>query len=244
MDIQNIKKQLSAAYPYRVELHAHSKPASSCSQVPAVKLVENFKAAGYDAVTLTNHFSHRVLITYYKTEDKRTACEMYLEDYRKAKEAGERLGIQVYLGAELRFEPENNNDYLLFGIDEEMIYRAYDYMDTDLETFVTKGKSDRSVLVQAHPFRDNMARMEPRLLDGLEVFNMHPGHNSRVVLAQQFAGGYQLKLKTIGTDYHYEGHENLCAARFPALPADSFALAQALKSGDYLMEIGENLILP
>ena len=103
-----------------------------------------------------------------------------------------------------------------------------------------------SVLIQAHPMRNGMETVDPALLDGFEVFNMHPGHNSRVGLASAYAKENRHFLVIAGSDFHHpnRNHEGLAAIRTTYLPEDSFALAKLLKDGDYLLEIGrENFVL-
>lgn len=238
-----VKEQLLRSYPYRVELHAHTSPASGCGRVPGDRLAENYKAAGYDAVVITNHFGRGTLVDHYQAKNKQESLDKYLADYYLAGATGEKIGIKIYLGAEIRFESVNDNDYLLYGMDEQLLSNAYDYIDASPEKYYTEGKDPRTLFVQAHPFRDNMTRLPPEYLDGFEVFNMHPGHNSRIAFAARYARENGLGLKTIGTDYHYEEYENLCAARFPVLPENSFELAGLLRSGDFIGEIGDNLIL-
>ena len=180
---------------------------------------------------------------YYQVADKKSALEQYLSDYHRALEAGEKIGIKVYLGAELRWEHLSDNDYLLLGVDEAMLSDVFDYMKGDAATFVRDCKSEKSFFLQAHPFRDGLTRLNPALLDGIEAFNLHPGHNSRIALASQFADAHHL-IKTIGTDFHHEGHHNLCATRMKILPDDSFALAAELKKNDFIAEISGSLLLP
>lgn len=237
------KKQLLADYPCRVELHAHTSPGSRCACVPVDDVIRIFADAGYDGIAITNHFFTEIFQTYYNTTDKQQTLERYLSDYYAAREAGEKYGIRVYLGAELRWDRVNNNDYLIYGIDEAMLGDIYDFIAATPEEFVRACKSEKSVFIQAHPFRKGLTRLDPSLLDGIEAFNLHPGHNGAVALASQYADAHHL-MKTAGTDYHHEGHHGISATRFATLPADSFELAAALKKNDFLIEIGESLLLP
>lgn len=241
--LDQIKKQLLEAYPYRIELHAHTQPASGCARVPGDELARNYKAAGYDAVVITNHFSRGTLIDYYQPRDKADSLARYLADYELAKRTGNEIGIEIYFGAEIRFENVNGNDYLLYGMDEELIGKAFDYIDSTPREFYTRGKDPRTLFIQAHPFRNDMTQLPPEYLDGFEVYNLHPGHNPRTVFAERYARQNGVALKTIGTDYHYRGYEGLCATRCAVLPEDSFALARLLRSGDFIGEIGDDLIL-
>lgn len=103
-----------------------------------------------------------------------------------------------------------------------------------------------SVFVQAHPKRDGMEMVNPALLDGIEVFNMHPHHNSRVGLASLYAKENNISVITAGSDFHHQNvsHEGLAAIRTKYLPDDTFGIAKLLRQGDYLIEIArENIIL-
>ena len=240
MDISTLKNELISHYPYRIELHAHTYPASSCSEFTPNELVENFAKKGYDAILITNHFTSDKIGEMQKNE----GLEWYLNDFEEAKSVGKNLGVKVLLGAELRFK-ENHNDYLLIGVDKEILSTCFDYLGTSLATFRKEVPLNNSVLVQAHPFRNNCTPADPQLLDGVECFNMHHGHNERNALAVKFAKENNIKIKTVGTDYHHPGQEGLSAFRTAKLPNDSFELAAILKSGDYILEISENsLILP
>ena len=234
MGEQIVKKHIFSQYPYRIELHAHTNPASGCSTLTPGQLVEFYAEKGYHGVVLTNHFEPDKLVF---GEEK--AVDMVMGDYEAAKTAAEKYGICVYLGAELRFR-ENINDYLVYGVDEGLLRTFYDYIPTDVVTFRAEVKLDKSVFLQAHPFRSNMVLCDPNLLDGMECMNMHPRHNSAVGLATQYAYEKNLNIKIAGGDCHGMGDQGLAALRTRVLPEDSFELAAILKSGDYVFEIGGN----
>ena len=218
---ENAEKQIKEAYPYRLELHAHTSPASGCSQVKPEDVVTIFHDAGYDGIAITNHF--------YPKPELKDFLEIYRSDYLKALETGNKLGMKVYLGAELRFPSQNNNDYLLSGFELSQLEEMYSYMTGTLENFAENFKTDDMFLLQAHPFRNGMELGFENYLDGVEVFNMHPNHNSRVALAERYARENG-KIATAGTDYHHIGHDNLCATRAAHLP-ETHSLPPAARSG-------------
>ncbi len=243
MQHPELKNQLLEQYRYRVELHAHCSPASPCGDLPAAEVVRIFHDAGYHGMALTNHFFPLLSQQILGEMNREKYLAMYFENYCAACEEGEKLGMPVWLGAELRWSHLGDSDYLIYGVDEPMLREIYDYLDADPEIFVRDCKSEKSFFVQAHPFRANCTPLDASLLDGVEIFNMHPHHNSRVALAAQHYAGKGLSL-TLGTDYHHPGHHGLCATRFAKLPSNSFELAALLKSGDYLFELGDSVILP
>ena len=235
--IQELKQQLLAEYPYPFELHAHSNPASGCSELPPAELAERCKNAGADGIVLTNH-----AIWWMKETPKEEWCAQYLKDYREAKEAGEKLGVKVLLGFEIRFM-DSENDYLVYGFDEDFIPTVYDWMDKTAQEFYDTFHSDDKLILQAHPDRNNMVEMDRSCVDGYEVFNLPPGHNSRVALAarlHQKNGGVAIG----GTDFHHRGHEGCLFTCFAELPQDGKDLVRLLRSRNYILMTSDKVILP
>lgn len=228
-----IKDSLSSIYPFRIELHAHTNPVSGCSEIPPEELVRIYSEKGIHGIVITNH-----MIPSLVNKEKEEAISWYLSDYERAKKAAAKYGISVFLGAELRFS-ENINDYLLYGADTEILKTCYDNLDATVTDFRQQVSLPNSVFLQAHPFRDGMVLCDPDLLDGMECFNLHPNHNSRVGIATRYAYQQGLTIKTAGTDFHHPKHEALALLRTRQMPRDSFQIADILKSGDYIFELGD-----
>lgn len=240
--VNELKEKLLNEYKYRTELHAHTSPASSCSEILPAEMAKTYHEKGFDAVVIANHFYMQMLEDLPKKE----AIRRYLKDYEETKAEAQKYGLNVILATEIRFT-ENNNDYLIYGVDEDVLSMGYDYFEKGIEAFRREVLLPKSVFVQAHPFRNGMIECDPTLLDGIETFNMHPNHNSRVGIAVRYAAENNLKITTAGSDFHHpdRGHEAVSALRTKVIPKDSFHLAEILKSGDYVFEIGENaLVLP
>ncbi len=241
MNLTNLKSELLQTYKYKIELHSHTSPASTCAQVKPRELVEVYKKCGYDAVVIANHFLYN-----YAGRTKEECVAAIMDNYKEAEEYGRKVGLKVYLGAEIRFT-ENINDYLVFGVNKEMLEEIYDRLPQGVEKFRNEYKMPHSVFVQAHPLRDKMEQISPALLDGIELFNMHPGQNPKLPLAVKYQRENNIKIITAGSDFHAagQGHEGLSALRCRQLPEDCFALAELIKSGDYLLEVGkDNILLP
>lgn len=253
MTAKEIKEKLEKEYPYRIEMHAHTTPQSTCGELLPEEVIGLYHKKGYDGVVITNHFMGYVnygeCLTgdYMKGDTKEDKLALYLEAFRRAKAEAEKCGMKAYLGIEIRFAQENNNDYLIYGADEKVVDICYDHLEGTVEEFRKNVKLDKSVFVQAHPFRPGIELVNPELLDGVETFNMHPGHNSGVGFSCRYAKENSVKIKTAGSDFHHKdrNHEAVSALRTRVLPEDSFGLAEILKSGDYVFEIGEDsIVLP
>ncbi len=242
--IVGLKARLSAEYKYRTELHAHTFPVSGCSQVSPERMADIYAKRGYDGLALTNHF------LWGKDKSVREYVDFFMNGYYETAAAAAELKLKVYLGAEIRFT-ENINDYLVYGADREALEEIYELLPFGIENFAKRrGESERLrrlVIVQAHPFRDGMTRIDAGLVDGVEGFNVPPPQNSRNALAMRFAHENEdrLRIITAGSDFHYpdRGFEGLAALRSKALPEDTFELAELLRSGDYLLEVGERAII-
>ncbi|MBQ7822031.1 MAG: PHP domain-containing protein [Clostridia bacterium] len=240
---KEIKALLDTLYPYKIELHAHTTPVSRCSQITPEEMAKTYSSLGYHAVVISNHF-----IGYmFEGMSKEEAIDYYMKDYEDCVSLEEKYNIKFYLAAEIRFEKQGCNDYLIYGCDRSVLSTAYEYLGSDVETYRKEVKLENSVFIQAHPFRDGVFRADPALLDGIETFNLHPGQNSRIGLAASYSKECGLEIMTAGSDFHHpdKKHEGVGAIRTKTLPCDSFELAEILKSGDYLFEVGGNsIVLP
>ncbi|MBQ4087626.1 MAG: hypothetical protein IJC78_05200 [Clostridia bacterium] len=242
---KELKELLNKTYPYRIEMHAHSHPVSYCGEASPKQVVQIYKELGYHGLVLSNHFAYGYgLLSEEGTKEE--LLEKYIGAFEEAKEEAEKHGMQVYFVAELRFA-ENTNDYLLYGLDKEILSEAYDLLPGTLAEYREKADLSKSLLIQAHPFRPGMELMDASLLDGIETFNMHPGHNGAIGLCVKYAKDNGFAITTAGSDFHHlnRSHEGVSALRCRTLPKDSFELAEILKKGDYLFEIGgEAIVLP
>lgn len=227
-------------YKYKYDLHVHTSPVSPCGDIEPKGVIDRYKALGFSGIVITNHFNLSVLGNF---SSKASAMEYYLKDFYDAKKYGAEIGFDVILGLEVRF-PQNANEFLVYGIDEKDAFMAYDYLSKDYETFYKEFKNEHNLILQAHPYRPMCCIERSNLLDGIEVFNMHPHHNSCVALAAQTASLNPHFIITAGTDFHHEGHQGLGATCFKKRINDSFDLSMLLSSRDYIFEVCSNKIIP
>ncbi len=234
MDFSRITEE----YKFATELHAHSYPVSSCGKFPANEVVRTYLTTNANTLTLTNHLNEHHTVNQ-STEE---LAEFYLSDYYKAKAAAEGTELCVALGVEIRFTG-TSNDYLVYGISPEDVEKMIPYIHTDIHTFYREFKNDKNVIIHAHPFRKGIEPTPLESVDGIETFNTHPGHNSRIALACRLAKQYGLTV-TGGSDYHEEGRHATCLMRTKSLMRDSYDIADAIKSRDILFDVSGHIVIP
>ncbi len=184
---------------YTIDTHVHTAEVSSCGKVPACELVELYAAKKYDALIITDHY-YRDYFESLGAGSWKEKTDIYLTGYRKAKAKGEKLGLKILLGIELRFDI-SPNDYLVYGMDEEFLYNnpeLYKMVPSDFYAF-KKGKG--LAFYQAHPFRKNMTVEKTEYIDGIEVMNGNPRHDSNNLLAYRHAEQNKLRMLS-GSDFH------------------------------------------
>ena len=229
-------KSILTDYPYTTELHAHTNPASFCGDFEADKVVDFYRAAGVTTLAITNHFNSDLKIGNLNENIK-----TYLNDYRIAKEHanGE---INVILGIEIRFDG-SNNDYLVFGIEEDELPFYAELTSYGIENFYKEAKNERNVIIQAHPFRNGVTLAPVDSIDGIEAYNLHPNHNQRNALSVKHAKNNNL-LVTGGSDFHHISHHALCLMRTKNELKTSFDVASAIKSKDVVFDCSGSIIIP
>ncbi|SIR61459.1 PHP domain-containing protein [Halanaerobium kushneri] len=186
---------------YKIELHSHTAESSRCGSIEAVKAVKMYYQAGYSALVITDHYYTR-LFEKISNLNWKEQLEKYLKGYRKAKRTAQDLDFEVFLGLEIKFT-EDPNEYLVYGLKEDYLLNNPYLNQLSLKEFRAKTvKDDQQILVfQAHPFRKNMKPAADELLDGLEVYNGNPRHNSRNYKALEYARKHNLKMIS-GSDFH------------------------------------------
>lgn len=183
---------------YRYELHAHTNEVSRCAHVSAERVVESYAEAGYNGIVITNHlnsatFQGRPEILWSEQ------VSHFLSAYHLAKKAAPEH-FTVFLGMELTFT-ENGNDYLVYGLDEEFLFYNEYLREMNIRQFSELAHANGLLIFQAHPFRNGMNITDPKLLDGIEVYNGNANHDSRNDIAHLWADKYGL-LTSSGSDYH------------------------------------------
>lgn len=185
---------------FKTELHVHTRPISRCAKVEAAEATRHFEESGYNTIVITNHMSPRLFGDKLPCDpnDWKAVAKYFLSDYYIAKETAKKMN--VLLGMELRVT-ENMNDYLVYGIDEQFIFDMGNILDKNIKDVVPMIHEAGGIILQAHPFRNNMTITKPELLDGIEIINFTAKHDSRNDIATLWAKKYDM-LGICGQDYH------------------------------------------
>ncbi len=211
---------------YKVETHFHTAEVSACARVKAAEAVRLYKDKGYHAIIVTDHFCTGFFENLGKLPwSAKVGC--YLEGYRLAAQAGKSCGIRVLLGLEFTF-PGTSDDILVYGVTPEMLLAHPDMHRLGPAGFSRVARQEQFLLVQAHPFRPYISRIYEEMLEGLEVHNGNPRHQSddrRALALAREKGWIQLS----GSDFHQREDVACGGIRLSELPEDSIAFAAALR---------------
>ncbi len=214
---------------YKYELHSHTTETSQCAQITAKELVEKYKELGYSGIVITNHYSD---FTFSLKEmfNKKLRSEHYLKGYREAKKY-ETEDFSVLLGLELRFFL-NGNDYLIYGITEELIEKSPFLLPMYLKRTSNFFRKHSCIIIQAHPYRPYIYRANPKYIDGVEIVN---GKSTKTEneKALNWAQRKNLKIKTAGSDCHRVTGAGISGIETNEPIKNNDDLLRILKSGEF-----------
>ncbi len=221
-----IKEQVTE---YKYELHSHTKNTSRCSKLDAKELIEKCKNAGYSGVVITDHYSP-MTFKLHELFSKKMMLSRYLRGYKKAKSL-ESEDFTVLLGVELRFF-FTLNDYLIYGVDEKTLedapYMLFLYLKRASKYFRNNG----CLFLQTHPFRRHIRDVNPKFLDGVEIFN---GKASAKVneKAKKYAQKIGFNIRTSGSDSHNDSNIGLGGIITNEPIRNNDDLIRILRSGEF-----------
>ncbi len=222
---------------YIYETHCHTSQVSRCGELTAQNVVRNYVDAGYSGIVVTDHFSRvfqDVFLTPEATWDEK--IDFFLTGYQAAAEEAAQIAPEftVLFGLELRLDIHDDTDFLIYGADDAFLRAHPNILQMSFPEMAQCVHDAGLLIVQAHPFRKKMLVMDWTLLDGIEVYNGNPNHESNDPIAEAWAERHHL-LKTSGSDYHGEWAEKkggICTTE-PIL--DNASLVEVLRTGQYTL---------
>lgn len=193
---------------YLYETHVHTSEGSACARNTGAEMARAYAEAGYTGIIVTDHFF------YGNTAVDRSLpwglwVEQYCLGYERAKEEGDKLGLQVFFGWESSYR---GTDFLVYGLDEKWLLEHPEIRDATVEEQEWLVHEGGGIISQAHPFREAgyipEIRTFPDFVDAVEGMNAshsslvlqsrHPEYNDR---ALDLAKEHDLPL-TAGSDQH------------------------------------------
>lgn len=222
---------------FKIETHLHTCHSSACARMTARQIVDAYLAAGYHGLILTDHYN-RDTFSFLNVDPAGDTDRLaaFLTGYRELARIGQKRGLKIYRGAEVRFDG-SWNDYLLFGYSDELLRDPEAVFTMGVERFYELVKADGALLVHAHPYRNGSQPTTAAALDGVEVLNANHKHDNRNDLALRFARENGL-LQTSGSDCHHPEFVGLGGILVEQLPENDQELVALLRSRNYKL-IGE-----
>ncbi|HBP38577.1 MAG TPA: transposase [Clostridiales bacterium] len=222
---------------HRFEMHFHTSEVSSCASVSASRSVPAYHDLGYEGIVVTDHYAPQFFEEIASLSWKQQV-DRYLAGFILASEIGARLNLTILLGMEIRFA-ENNNDYLVYGLDRRFLTDNPCLYQMNIKTFHQLARKHHLLVFQAHPLRNSMTIVNPQWLDGYETFNANPRHDSRNDIASRWAQKFSLPAIS-GSDFHDPGDEGRSGLDFDNAIPDNPALVKALTNQAYSLVVPES----
>ena len=219
---------------YLYDPHTHTAEVSHCGRLGASELVERYRGQGFAGIAVTDHLHEEYIASLDCRDDWQACVSAYLKGYRRAIDSAQKVGMDVLLGAEIRF-PENDRDFLVYGIDEAFLRRNPYLYRLGCRTFFERF-SGETLIIQAHPFRDfdeADGDIPTGCVHGLEVLNRSPRHDSQNERAAKLLDQHPHLVALCGSDTHRPGDEARAAMVFRRRISDSSLFKDAVKSGLY-----------
>ena len=221
------------------DMHVHTSESSCCGRLSGGEVAKLYKKAGYDGIVITDHFMSYWL-NYYKFSWKKY-CQFHSEGYKAAKKTGDKIGLKVLYGCELRIDATNPNDYLVYGMSGKFMIEHPEILTFTVEQLMECAEKNGFLVYQAHPFRLGSVVVDYSKLFGVEVFNGKGYKGSGTdrqmnEMTNLIAEKYSLH-KISGSDFHNVDDLASGGVKFSCKIKDNNSLVEALKNDRYMLMI-------
>lgn len=217
---------------FKTEMHCHSGNVSACAHASADEIVKKYIDAGYSTIVSTEHINPWTFPRELEGGMWKDRVKYFMNGYNKLVEAADGK-INILLGAEIRFMRGNDSDYLVYGITEDFLLDLGDPRRINSINALAHIVHENGLMIfQAHPFRATMMVTDPHILDGIEIANLSPWHESSNDIAQIWAKKFDL-IGISGTDFHDPDHTPLGGIVTEYEIKDSKTLLETLKNRSF-----------
>ena len=216
----------------KLETHCHSLGGSPCGDTPIDDILNFYNQAGYGGIVLTNHYD-TYMPDYYgvKGQGDKAVVDKFFSMYDEMKEKGEKLGLKIFFGIEVRISC-TFTEYLLYGFNRQFLYDHPNLCAlTQRELFELADKNG-VLLIQSHPFRNGVQAGDPKYMHGAESFNGHYHHGNHNDLAEAFCNEHNL-IKMAGTDFHHPDQPITGGIMLPENIETNEQLAQYIRENNF-----------
>lgn len=196
---------------YKYETHMHTYESSVCGKAMARDQVEQYKRNGYTGIIVTDHlhyynFLRSGITRFIPLITWKQKVDFMISGYITAKEFGDQIGLDVFLGWEYR--SEDGSDFLTYGLDENFLMAHPNLYKMTLAEYSELVHNNGGFIAQAHPYRNKPAKNRCNLpapikyIDAIESFNASRiGIGTENLDAMNFATANRLPIQS-GTDSH------------------------------------------
>lgn len=191
----------------KIETHLHTSCGSGCGEVAPELIPQFYIDRGFDALIVTEHYSS-VICDWYAANNKKSLTESnvdaFFHGYRRMVKAAQNTPLRIFFGMEIGIVSDFGfAEFMLYGFDEKFLYAHPDLYLLDQRKLYSLCADNGFFLYQTHPFRVGINRGDTRYLDGIEVYNGHPGHDSHNDLAEKYCAEHNL-IPLSGSDCHFK----------------------------------------
>ena len=213
---------------YLYDPHTHTSETSKCGHLPAADVVDRYVRNGFSGLVVTDHLHPEYLSRIDVQHNWDAVMDHYLTGYHASKKRGDEVGLDVMLGAEFRF-PENDNDYLVYGIDEQWLRSNPYACCMSAQEFYDKFHNE-VLIIHAHPFRAGSAPVQETAIHGAEIINDNPRHENNNDKALAMCRRHPEYFRLAGSDTHRDGDEARAGVILPQRVKDSRAYKHMIET--------------
>ncbi len=203
------EEEILKKYPYKYETHMHTSEGSACGQVEGAKMARAYKEAGYKGVIITDHnWGGNTAVD--RSLPWEEWIDTFFKGYEHAKEEGDKIGLDVFLGYEAGY---GGPEFLIYGITPSQMKEHPEIKEASIPEQLRIVNALGGMVIEAHPFREawyiETVRIYADYVDGLETLNAshsncHDGSRAKCIYDEKaIALAKDRKLPTTaGSDQH------------------------------------------